>query len=155
GSEEIADVLTEYAAYLMRIRRLSEAYNLFARLAPLYATFPPRSPKYLRFFTLYLNVATAIGYFPAADTTLKLLHESATGVDILATTVREQLSFQDLYQNARTAAGRMSITDRLKQIVSDHPDFLKQPRNRVIFAYFALLAGDVELADQFNSAIQA
>jgi hypothetical protein len=39
GSEEIVDVLTAYARYLARTRRLSEAYNLFLRLGPLYEAY--------------------------------------------------------------------------------------------------------------------
>ena len=49
---------------------------------------------------------------------------------------------------------RISITARLKQVVATHPGLLKQPRSRVFLTYFAVLADDVDLADQFNSAVQ-
>src|SRR5262249_15265216 len=79
------------------------------------------------------------------------------GVDIVANSVREEIFFQELYQLARAphpATGPNPIIDRLKQIVSQYPDFLKLPRNRVVFSYFALFAGDIDLADQFNSAVE-
>jgi CHAT domain-containing protein len=149
GSEEIADVLTEYANYLVRTRRLADAFNLFARLAPLYdSTFPHRSPKYLQFMSYFLGMLTARGNFQAADQVLSALRESVSSVDIVAASVREGLFLQDLYQAARASAtGEPSITDRLKQVVSSNPNILKQARTRIIFSYFALR--DIELAEDF------
>jgi hypothetical protein len=124
ASEEIADVLTEYANYLVRMRRLPEAYNLFIRLAPLYdSTFPHRGPKYLRFVSLFLGVLNAAGNFQAADPVLNVLRENISAVDLVAASVRDDFFFQDLYQAARTPTmtGEPSIIDRLKQIASSNP----------------------------------
>ena len=45
-------------------------------------------------------------------------------------------------------------SERLKQIATSDPDVLKQHRNRIVFSYFALVTGDVDLAEQFNTAPQ-
>ena len=55
ASEEIMDVLTSYATYLLEARRLTDARGLFDKLQPLYeAHAPHRSPKYLDFLSKFL-----------------------------------------------------------------------------------------------------
>jgi CHAT domain-containing protein len=158
GSEEIVDVLTNYAIYLSSNRRLLEATALFGKLEPIYTKyFNWHGPKYLRFAYYYLFNLTSLGNFQVADILLKRLNDIATGIDIVPNSVREELFFQNLYQSARSkpADGKEPVGDRLKKIVSDFPDFLKQPKNRIQFSYYALSAGDLDLADQFNSSIEA
>ena len=158
ASEEILDVLTSYANYLTRTRRLLEADILFKKLVPIYDNHSQhRGPKYLRFASEYLNNLTALGNFPAAENVLKILKDNVAGVDVVANSVREEMFFQDLYQLARApapGAGQNPVVDRLKQIVSQYPDFLKLPRNRIVFSYFALLTNNIGLADEFNSAVK-
>jgi hypothetical protein len=100
---------------------------------------------------------TALGSFQAAETLLKRLNEVVAGVDIPADRIKGELFFQNLYKSARAkpAAGEPPLGDRLKQIVSDFPDFLKKPQNRIQFSYYALASGDVDLADKFNSSVEA
>jgi CHAT domain len=154
ASEEIVDVLTEYAYYLTQTRQLPEAYNLFSKLAPLYeAQYSHKNPKYLHFQSIFLALLSDIGNFPRVDLVYKDLSENVAAVDVVAPSVRSQLWFQGLYQAARasSADARASTSARLKQVAATYPDFIKQPRNRIIMSYFALLAGDLELADRFNS----
>jgi CHAT domain-containing protein len=156
ASEEIMDVLTEYAYFLTLTRQLSDAYNLFIKLSPLYeAQYSHHSPKYLRFLSYLIATLSDLGHFPAVDPVSKQLSDNVAAVDLVAPSVRTQLFWQDLYKLARTppADGHAPILDRLKQIAASEPDFLKNPRNRIAFSYFALLAGDLELADQFNSGL--
>ena len=157
ASEEILDVLTEYAYFLTQTRQLSEGYNLFVKLAPLYeGQYSHHHPKYLHFQSIFLGLLSDFGNFPAVDAVYKHLNDAVAAVDIVAPSIRSQLWFQSLYQIARnpSAEARASTSERLKQITATDPNFLKQPRNRAIFSYFALLMGDVDLADQFNSEPQ-
>jgi CHAT domain-containing protein len=157
GAGEIIDVLTQYAAFLAKTRRLAEAHSLFAKLGPIYgAQFPHRSPAYLNFVSSFLDMLESAGNFKAADALHNVLNESAPAVDVPATSIREQLFFLDLYKDARAPSEhkKASIPDRLKQVVADYPDFLKQSRNRIVFSYLALLAGNVEVAEQFISSSQ-
>ena len=157
GSEEIVYVLTEYAYYLAQARQLAEAYNLFVKLAPLYESqYSHYNPKYLHFQSIFLALLSDVGNFPAVDAVYKHVNDAIGAVDIVAPSVRSQLWLQSLYQIARTpsADAHASTTEQLKQIVTSDPDYLKQPRNRIGFSYFALLAGDIDLADQFNTAPQ-
>jgi CHAT domain-containing protein len=155
ASEEIVDVLTEYAYYLTETRQLPDAYNLFIRLAPIYETqYSHHGPKYLHFQSDFLATLSDFGNFPVLDAAYKTLSDNVSAVDIVAPSVRSQLWFQSLYQLARTpsADAHASTSQKLKEFNASYPDFLKQPRNRIIFSYFALLAGDLDLADQFNAA---
>jgi CHAT domain-containing protein len=155
ASAEIVDVLTEYAYYLTETRQLPDAYNLFIRLAPIYEMqYAHHGPKYLHFQSVFLATLSDLGKFPVLDAVYKNLNDNVSAVDIVAPSVRSQLWFQSLYQLARTpsADAHASTSQRLREVNASHPNFLKQPRNRIIFAYFALLAGDIDLADQFNAA---
>jgi CHAT domain-containing protein len=158
ASEEILDVLTSYANYLSRTRHLVEADALFRKLAPLYDNnFAHHGPKYLKFASEYLNNLTALGNFQGAENVLKILKDNVASLDVVANSVREELFFQDLYQLARSPPptnGSNPLVDRLKQVVSQYPDFLKLPRNRIVFSYFALVAGDVDLSNEYNSAVE-
>lgn len=154
ASEEIADVLTEYASYLVQTRQLPEAYNLYIKLAPLYeAHYPHHSPKYLHFSSGFLAALSDAGYFSAVDAVYKQLNENVATVDVVAPSVRTQLFFQNIYQISRTPSqeGYLPNAEVIKRIALVDPNFLKSWRNRIIFSYFALLAGDVDLAAQFNS----
>jgi CHAT domain-containing protein len=158
ASEEIVDVLTNYAIYLSSTRRLLEANILFGKLEPIYNKhFDWRGPKYLYFASHYLFNLTALGSFEASETLLKRLNDVVAGVDIAADSVKGELFAQNLYKSARAkpAAGGPAVGDRLKQIVLEFPDFLKQPQNRIQFSYYALVSGDVDLADKFNSSVEA
>ena len=78
---EILDVLTEYAAHLVRMRRPLDAYALYVRLEPIYkGTVPRHSPRYIRFTAEYLQTLTTIGAYAVADRTLADLKE-AVGAD--------------------------------------------------------------------------
>jgi hypothetical protein len=144
ASEEIVDVLTAYANFLMRTRRLTEAYYLLARLGDIYeVSFGHRSPKYLHFLSLFVATVATIGNFQHADAIQKKLSESVSSVDVVPASVREELTFQELYRLARVQS-----TDRLKAIVSNNPD-LKRPHYRILASYLALLAGDLELAEKY------
>jgi hypothetical protein len=154
-SEEILNVLAEYANYLARTHRLLEANNLFMELGPLYEKWlAHHSPKYMRFLGMHLATLADIGKFASAELVTKSLNDNAAAVDIVAPSVRETIFLQNLYQMARAAHadGQASITERLKQLVSSSPEFLEQPRIRLAFTYFALFAGDGELADQILSS---
>ena len=155
GSDEIVDVLTSYASYLIATRRLPEAYNLFMKLIPFYDSQPVlRGPRSLHFVSRLLRTLTDVGDFQAADTTYNALKDIAATFDVVAASVRETLFFQELYQLARahSRTGQGPITERLKQTAASYPDFIREPRSRVVFSFFALLAGDVDLADRFISA---
>ena len=105
ASEEIVDVLTSYATYLKRVRRLPEAYRLFMRLVPLYETqFAHSSPKYLYFVSRFLGTLTEVGDFQAAEIAYKALSDNVAAVDIVAASVKEELFFQELYRLARAAS---------------------------------------------------
>jgi CHAT domain-containing protein len=159
GSEEIINRLTDYGMFLSRIRRLPEAYNLFAKLVPIYgAHIPNRGPQSLKFMRALIGTSTDVGNFAAADLILKSLKENVSAVDIVNDSIRDELFFQELYQLARLPADHDSapkILERLKQITSRGPEFLRDHRNCVVFAYFALLGGDIDLAETFISAIQS
>jgi hypothetical protein len=155
ASEEIVDVLTEYASYLTETRQLPEAYNLFKTLTTLYETqYSHHNPKYLHFQSLFLEMLSKVGNFQAADAVYKALNDNVAAVDIVAPSIRSALSFQSLYQLARipSAEAHALTSERLKQNAASDPNFLKQPRNRIVFSYLAALAGDIELANQFNTA---
>ncbi len=155
ASEEIVDVLTEYANFLTRTRRLLEAYHLFAQLDNIYeVNFGHRSPKYLHFLSLFVATVATIGNFPHAEAIQRRLSESVSSVDVVANSVREELSYQELYQLARMHPhqGESTVTDRLKEIVSNNPDILKQPHNRIISSYLALLGGNFELGERYYSS---
>jgi CHAT domain-containing protein len=152
GSEEIVDLLSEYANFLVRTRRLAEGSALFFQLAPFYeAQFAHTGPKYLVFQSRFLGALTAIGNFQAADLVYKTLKDSVQRVDLPPTSVREGLFFQELYQLARTPTEQRkdAVSQRLKKLVADFPDFLNGARNRIVFTYFAILAGDMALAEEF------
>jgi hypothetical protein len=152
ASEEIVDVLTEYANFLTRTRRLPEAYNLFAHLGDIYeANFGHHSPKYLHFLSLFVATVATIGSMPRADAILKRLSEGVKSVDVVAESVRGELLFQELYQLARNPAtnGRSPVTERLQQLVSNDPDLLKQPHKRILASYLAVLGGNFQLAERY------
>jgi hypothetical protein len=87
----------------------------------------------------------------------KRLNDVVARVDVAPDNVKGELFFQNLYKSARgkPETGEKPLGDRLKQIVSDFPDFLKVPQNRIQFSYYALSSGDVDLADKFNSSVEA
>ena len=154
GTEEIVDVLTEYATFLRRTRRITEATQLFAKLAPIYdSQFAHLGPKYSKYVSEYIEASSALGNFAGADHLLQVLHEIAGKVDVLPDSVRRQIFFQELYANARsTLTGKSaSVIERLKEIDISYPDFLKSPNNRVIFSYFALFTGDLDAAEKYLS----
>ena len=158
GSEEIIDTLTSYANYLTRTRNYVEADLLFRKLVPIYDKYYPHyGSKYLRVASEYLNNLSSLGNFSEADRVLKVLKDNVANVDVVANSVREEMFFQELYQLARTplaSTGPNPLIVRLKDVVSKFPDFLKQPRNRIVFSYFSLVAGDVDLADEYNSPVE-
>ena len=83
ASEEIVDVLTQYAIYLSATRRLLEASILFGKLEPIYNKyFDWRGPKYLNFARYYLINLTALGSFQTSETLLKRLNDIVASVDI-------------------------------------------------------------------------
>jgi CHAT domain-containing protein len=152
GSEEIADVLTHYAVYLARMRRLPEAYNLLLRLVPTYEnTFPHHSPKYLYFCGALLEVSRSSGNFQGTDLVYKNLKDNTASVDVVASSVRSQLFYQDLYGPAinSPASGDPALISRLNEISVQFPDYFKKSETRITFSYFAILAGNIQLAEQF------
>ncbi|WP_038973288.1 CHAT domain-containing protein [Bradyrhizobium genomosp. III] len=157
ASEEIIDVLTSYAVHLSSTRRLLEANILFGKLEPLYNKyFDWRGPKYLSFARAFLFNLTALGSFQSAEFLLTRLNDVVAGVDVAADSVKAELFFQGLYKAARVkpGAGEIVVGERLRQIASDFPEFLKRPQNRVQFAYYALLSGDVDLAEKYISPVE-
>lgn len=161
ASEEIVDVLTHYANFLSRTRRLIEADNIFHKLARIYdQTFPHRGSKYLYFTSKYVSNLSGLGNFPGVDNVLKILNENVASVDVVANSVREGLFHDNLYQLARvsglkpaSSADEKPIVGRLKQITADFPSFSKTPSAGIAFSYYALVAGELDLAEQFISAI--
>jgi hypothetical protein len=152
---DILDVLSEYAAHLALTRRPLDAFALYARLEPIYkAVVLKHSPKYISFTAQYLQTLTTVGAYAVADRTLAALKESVKGVDILAPSITATLLNQDLYQVARSVPdnGQSPVIERLKKLTSDYPDFLKSPEFRIAFAYFALLGGNFQLADEYAQA---
>jgi hypothetical protein len=155
SSEEIIDVLSAYAQYLTSVRRLSEANSIFRRLAPFYDQYmPKRGPKYLTYLTHYLFNLTSLGYWAPSENGLKLLNDLVAGVDIPPEAVKGDLFFQNLYETARnhrvdTEQPQQPLRKRLEDAAT--PGFLKQPQNRIQFAYYALLAGEIDLAEKFIS----
>ena len=122
---------------------------------PLYdAIFPHHRPKYLHFLSNLLDTLSQIGNFQAEDSVYKILNDNVAAVDLVAPSVRNELFFEGLYQSARKPStdgnDEESNIERLKQISLSNPDFLNEPSNRIKFSYFALVAGDVELAEQVN-----
>jgi len=154
---DILDVLTEYAAHLAMTRRPLDALALYTRLEPIYkAAVPKHSPKYIRFTAVYLQTLTTVGAYVVADRTLAELKEAVKGVDILPPSISETLFSQDLYEAARSVpeTGPNPVIERLKKLTADYPDFLKSPGFRAAFSYFALLAGDFQLVDEYARASQ-
>jgi hypothetical protein len=94
-----------------------------------------------------------VGNVQAIELVYETLTENAVAVDILAPRVRDRIFFQKLYQEARTVSGggQAPIKEEMQQIISSNPDFLKQPYNRIVFAYFALLAGEIDLPEKWLS----
>ena len=156
GSEEIIDVLTEYASFLLRTHRFLEAAHLLVKLKPLFdAHFSPHSSKSLQFKSRLLNAFASVAIFPAAELALKDLKGQIAGVDVVADSVRGEVSYQELYQLAREtkAGGTAQVIDHLKQFISDYPGYFNSPVNRITLSYLALISGDVDFADNFISAI--
>jgi CHAT domain-containing protein len=154
GTEEIVDTLTEYAEYLALTRQLWEAYNLYFKLAAAHDTLLPHSsPKYLHFHAMFLDVVAEVGSFALADRFYKTLDDDVAKVDLVAPSVRAELLFQGLYQLARSKSPneQVNLKTRLAQILDGHSDLLKPPLYRLIFMYFALLSGDVNLAERFEA----
>ena len=152
ASEEIVDILTEYANFLTRTRKLDDAYVLFAHLGDIYeVNYGHHSPKYLHFLSLFIATVATIGSMPHADAILKRLSEGVKSVDVVAESVRGELLFQELYQLARNPAtnGRSPVTARLQQLVSNDPALLKQPHKRILASYLAILGGNFELAEKY------
>jgi CHAT domain-containing protein len=152
--EEIVDTLTDYATYLRRIRQPPEANSLFLRLGAVYiSAYPSHSPKFLHYSSEFLQTLRSINL-----ETARLLHENlkanVTETDIVAGGVREQLFYQDLYDASTRppADGQPSVSFRLEQLVRQFPDWVKRAEPRIAFSYFALLEGDVDLADKFVTA---
>jgi len=134
GSEEIADVLTHYAVYLARMRRLPEAYNLLLRLVPTYeSTFPHHGPKYLYFTSALLAASRSIGNFQKTEIVYKNLKENAASVDFVAGSVRATLFYQDFYGPAinSSATGDPALITRIKETLVQFPDFFKKPEPRM------------------------
>jgi CHAT domain-containing protein len=152
GTEEIADTLTQYALYLARTRQLAEASNLILRLAPAYEKFyPQRGPKYLHFCGALLEILQSTGNFQAADRIYAHLKEITATVDVVSDGIRRQLFYQDFYGAAlkSPASGDPALASRLQQVSIEFPDFFKDPETRITFSYFAALAGNLGLAEQF------
>jgi CHAT domain-containing protein len=152
SSEEVVDTLTDYATYLRRTRQIFEAYDLLAKLIPVYdQTFSHRGPKYLHFAGELLESARSIGNLVAAENIYKVMKENADGVDISAPSVRAQLFYQDIYGLAArsTPEGNPELLDRLKKLAADFPDWIKQSDSRITFSYFSLLAGDLDQAEKY------
>ena len=155
GSEEIIDTLTEYAQYLSATRRFVDAFNIYAKLFPLYQqALPHTSPKYLHFQVLFLDVMPEIANFSAADDLYTRLHDDVEKVDLVAPSVRSELFFQGLYQQARSKSDsdRDTLRRRLVEIVDRRSDLLKYPLYRMILMYFAILCNDVDLAERVESS---
>src|SRR5262249_55417328 len=134
-----------------------DALTLYARLEPIYRVgVPKHSPKYIRFMAQYLTNWTTIGAYAPADRILSDLKEAVDGVDVLPLSINATLMNQDLYQAARTVPpnGPNPVIERLKKLTTDSPDLLKLPEFRIAFSYFALLAGDFQLADQYARTSQ-
>jgi CHAT domain-containing protein len=158
SSGEIVDVLTKYAVYLAMTRRLLEANILFGKLEPIYNNyFNWHGPQYLYFASRYLFNLTSLGSFQTAEVLLKRLNDVTAGVDIPPNSLKAELFFQNFYKTARTkpAAGEPPVGDGLKKVVSDSPHFLEDPQNRIQFSYYALISGDLDLAEKFNSSVVA
>src|SRR5262249_18586453 len=128
----------------------------FLRLAPIYdAHYPRHSPKYLKFVRVLTELQSDLGNWMAADSLLKVLHETADATDIVAPAVRAAIFYHDIYKLARSSStdGREPLKKRLEEVVTAYPYFSKQSRNRVILAFFALISDNVELADQILNAV--
>jgi CHAT domain-containing protein len=154
SSEEVVDTLTDYATYLRRTRQIFEAYDLLNKLIPVYdQSFPHRGPKYLHFAGELLESARSVGNFVATEKIYKVMKENTEGVDIVAPSVRAQMFYQDIYGLALKAKpeGNPELSDRLKKLASDFPDWIKQPDTRITLSYFSLLAGDLDQAEQYTS----
>ncbi|WP_375777823.1 CHAT domain-containing protein [Bradyrhizobium sp. ma5] len=155
SSEEVVDTLTDYAIYLRRTRQIGEAHDLLTKLIPVYdQTFPHRGPKYLNFASELLESARSIGNFETADNIYRLLKQTTAEVDIIAPSVRAQMFYQDIYSAAAksTEAGNPELSDRLKKLATEFPNWIKLPDSRIAFSYFSLLAGDIEQAEKFAAS---
>jgi len=119
SSEQIVDVLTEYAVFLRRTHRLPDSSNLFIKLAPIYDTyFSHHGPKYIRFQNDMLTSLVESGSFEVADRVLRSLKQNTAAVDIVAGSVNVGILFHDLYQLARAAdtVGPSPTLARLKEL---------------------------------------
>jgi CHAT domain-containing protein len=155
SSEEIVDTLTDYATYLRRTRRIFESHDLLTKLISTYdQTFPHLGPKYLHFAAELLESDRAVGNFGAADSIYKFLKENVQKVDIVAPSIRTQLFYHDLYSTGANSPpeGNPELASRLKKLAGDYPDWIKQPDSRIIFAYFSLLAGDLDQAKSYAAS---
>jgi CHAT domain-containing protein len=157
SSEEVADTLTDYARFLRGIRRLPESLQIFAALAPLYdGTFVHRSSEYLAFTSEYLETLRTSGDFEPAENIHKTLKDDVSTVDLVGESIRQQLFYQELYGEALKSppSGNPAFAKRLKQISEEFEKFVKQPYNAIVFCYFAMAAGDVDLAEKFLTAAE-
>ena len=155
GSEEIVDILTEYAQFLSATRRFFDSFTLFVKLSPVLETgLPHTSPKYLHFLSLFLDVAPEIGKFDIADELYTRLRESADRSSRVAPSVTAELFFQGMYKDARSSS--QSDKDRLRREVSDivdkGADVLKYPIYRMSFMYFAIICNDIDLAERVDNS---
>src|SRR5262249_33703393 len=84
------------------------------------------------------------------------LKEATKGVDIIAPSITAIVLKQDLYRAARTVpeAGQNPVVERLKKLTAEYPDILKASEFRIAFSYFALLAGNFTLAEEYALASQ-
>jgi hypothetical protein len=94
--------------------------------------------------------------YATADRLLGDLKEAVKGVDLLPPSITAELLIQDLYHVARSVSenDQNPLIERLKKLTSDYPDLLKSPEFCIIFAYFALLGGNLQLVEEYAQATQ-
>ena len=129
GSEEVVDVLTDYARFLGE-GQLPQANNLLLKLIPIYdSSFAHLGPKYVRFVGDLMESMRDTGKFNAANLDYDVLKKNTDAMDVTPTTVRSQLFYHDLYKEAvKSLPFKVNgeVTARVQQITAQYPDFAKK-----------------------------
>jgi CHAT domain-containing protein len=152
GSEEIIHVLTQYSFHLVRMQRYPEAYQLFLKMSSIYGSnFPQTAPANIFFLARFLNAMSSAGNFQGADLIYDKLKNQVSEVDVVPASVLSGLFFHDLFRIVRSSseAERKTVLSKMNDVISKQANFLAQRRNRVLFAFFAALANEAEIAERF------
>ena len=154
GSEEIIDDLTEYGSFLIQTRRVPEAFSLFTRIGPFYEQYMNHnSPKYMKFRALLIGLFASMGNFQQLDVEYEKLAKIVSNVDIVATSTKTVLWYNDLYRQARsTDLGQQSdLKVKLESLEKNFPAFAKDRNVRIALGFFSVVSKNVDLADHFLS----